>query len=152
MVGFVGSALLLLFLKLIFRNPKLYVPPEGDDQPPGWIRTVLIGTCGGVSFAHGSNDGQKGMGLLLLVLIGFFPLHYALTVNEPERAETVFAAVGELREDYQKAGIEMSEQLDKEPERDRDGAEGQGDIRGAAARQGHALGGAAGDRGRRSRV
>jgi phosphate/sulfate permease len=106
-VGFVGSALLLLLLKLIFRNPKLYVPPEGDDQPPGWIRTVLIGTCGGVSFAHGSNDGQKGMGLLLLVLIGFFPLHYALTVNEPERAEQVYAAALGLREDYQKAGVQM---------------------------------------------
>jgi phosphate/sulfate permease len=105
MVGFVGSALLLLFLKLIFRNPKLYVPPEGEDQPPGWIRTVLIGTCGGVSFAHGSNDGQKGMGLLLLVLIGFFPLHYALTVNNPESATEVFAAAGELREDFKKAGI-----------------------------------------------
>ena len=74
-VGFVGSALLLLLLKLCFRNPKLYVPPQGEDQPPTWIRTVLIGTCGGVSFAHGSNDGQKGMGLLLLVLVGFFPLH-----------------------------------------------------------------------------
>ena len=108
MVGFVGSALLLLFLKLIFRNPKLYVPPEGEDQPPGWIRTVLIGTCGGVSFAHGSNDGQKGMGLLLLVLIGFFPLHYALTVNNPESAAEVYAAAGELREDFQKAGVPVS--------------------------------------------
>lgn len=104
-VGFVGSALLLLFLKLIFRNPKLYVPPESDEQPPGWIRTVLIGTCGGVSFAHGSNDGQKGMGLLLLVLIGFFPLHYALTVNKPEHALAVYAAAGELREDFKKAGL-----------------------------------------------
>src|SRR6478736_6269918 len=98
-VGFIGSALLLLLLKLFIRNPKLYVPPQGEDQPPGWIRTVLIGTCGGVSFAHGSNDGQKGMGLLLLVLIGFFPLHYALTVNRPETAPVVQAAAGELRQE-----------------------------------------------------
>jgi PiT family inorganic phosphate transporter len=105
-------------LKLVFRNPKLYVPPEGDDQPPGWIRTVLIGTCGGVSFAHGSNDGQKGMGLLLLVLIGFFPLHYALTVNEPWRAKDVYAGVLELRGDYQRAGIPMPRRsiLEQEPQ------------------------------------
>lgn len=112
-VGFIGSALLLLLLKLFFRNPKLYVPPEGEDQPPAWIRTVLIGTCGGVSFAHGSNDGQKGMGLLLLVLIGFFPVHYALTVNHPHSAPEVYAAAGALREDYRKAGVGMTEALAK---------------------------------------
>jgi len=111
LVGFVFSALLLLVLKLIFREPRLYIPPQGDDRPPGWIRTVLIGTCGGVSFAHGSNDGQKGMGLLLLVLIGFFPLHYALTVNKPDIAPQVYAAAGELRGDYAKAGVEMSKKL-----------------------------------------
>ncbi len=107
MVGFVLSGALLLFLKLIFRSPRLYTPPQGDDRPPAAIRAVLIGTCGGVSFAHGSNDGQKGMGLLLLVLIGFFPLHYALTVKEPELAPTVLAAAGELRREYAKAGVEI---------------------------------------------
>jgi phosphate/sulfate permease len=113
MVGFAGSALLLLFLKLFFRDRRLYVPPAGDDQPPGWVRTVLIGTCGAVSFAHGSNDGQKGMGLLLLVLIGFFPLHYALTVNQPESVREVYHASIALREDYQKAGIGIPESLAK---------------------------------------
>jgi len=112
-VGFVGSALLLLILKLFFRDRRLYVPPQGEDQPPGWVRTVLIGTCGGVSFAHGSNDGQKGMGLLLLVLIGFFPLHYALTVNRPESAVEVHAGALALREDYQQAGVGMSESMAK---------------------------------------
>jgi phosphate/sulfate permease len=113
MVGFVLSALLLLLLKLIFRSPRLYTPPQGDDRPPSAIRAVLIGTCGGVSFAHGSNDGQKGMGLLLLVLIGFFPLHYALTVNKPERAPGVFAAAGEVRQEYAKAGVEVPEKVAK---------------------------------------
>jgi phosphate/sulfate permease len=112
-VGFVLSALLLLFLKLIFRSPRLYTPPQGDDRPPSAIRAVLIGTCGGVSFAHGSNDGQKGMGLLLLVLIGFFPLHYALTVNKPESAPVVYAAAGELREEYAKAGVPVPEKVAK---------------------------------------
>jgi phosphate/sulfate permease len=53
------------------------------------VRGVLLATCGGVSLAHGSNDGQKGMGLILLVLIGFLPAHYALNINDPSRAQTV---------------------------------------------------------------
>ncbi len=111
MVGFVLSGLLLLLLKVFFRSPRLYTPPQGDDRPPGAIRAVLIATCGGVSFAHGSNDGQKGMGLLLLVLIGFMPLHYALTVNKPDSAPAVFAAVGETREVYAKANAELPKKL-----------------------------------------
>jgi phosphate/sulfate permease len=105
LLGFVLSGLLLLALKVAFRSPRLYSPPHGDDRPPGAIRAVLIATCGGVSFAHGSNDGQKGMGLVLLVLIGFFPLHYALTVNEPESAPALYAAAGDLRAEYARAGV-----------------------------------------------
>jgi phosphate/sulfate permease len=112
LVGFILSALLLLLMKLIFRSPRLYTPPVGDDRPPTAIRAVLIATCGGVSFAHGSNDGQKGMGLLLLVLIGFMPIHYALTVNHPESAPKVYAAVGELRETYAKAGVAIPKSED----------------------------------------
>ncbi|MBA4188021.1 MAG: anion permease [Planctomycetaceae bacterium] len=111
LIGFVLAALLLLVLKTIFRSPRLYTPPQGDDKPPTAIRAVLIATCGGVSFAHGSNDGQKGMGLLLLVLIGFFPLHYALTVNHPELAPTVLVAAGELRQDYEKAGVPLPKKV-----------------------------------------
>ncbi len=85
-VGFIASAGLLLLMKSLVREPRLYVPPVGEDRPPGWIRYMLILTCGSVSFAHGSNDGQKGMGLILLVLIGFLPFHYALDTNKPGEA------------------------------------------------------------------
>ena len=51
-------------------HPALYKAPEGDEPPPWWIRGLLVLTCTGVSFAHGSNDGQKGMGLIMLILIG----------------------------------------------------------------------------------
>jgi phosphate/sulfate permease len=61
------------------------------------VRWVLIATCGGVSFAHGSNDGQKGMGLILLVLIGFLPAYYALDTNHPEEVRAVQAAIGKMR-------------------------------------------------------
>jgi len=84
LVGFCCAALLLLVLKFLVRNPALYKAPEGDKTPPWWIRGVLIATCTGVSFAHGSNDGQKGMGLIMLVLIGTVPTAYALNRALPE--------------------------------------------------------------------
>jgi len=78
MFGFIAAALLLLSLKVMMRNPALYEAPKGSAPPPLWIRAILIATCTGVSFAHGSNDGQKGMGLIMLILIGTVPTAYAL--------------------------------------------------------------------------
>jgi PiT family inorganic phosphate transporter len=77
-VGFVGAGLLLLLAKAFIKDPKLYAAPEGTAPPPFYIRCLLILTCTGVSFFHGSNDGQKGMGLIMLILIGTVPTAYAL--------------------------------------------------------------------------
>ena len=88
-LGFVVAAGLLLAMKRVIREPRLYHPPDEGDNPPHWVRGVLLATCGGVSFAHGSNDGQKGMGLILLALIGFLPAHYALDLNNPRQAKGV---------------------------------------------------------------
>jgi PiT family inorganic phosphate transporter len=84
LIGFVASALLLMALKLVARSPKLYQEPKGAEPPPLWIRSILILTCTGVSFAHGSNDGQKGMGLIMLILIGIVPTAYALNRALPD--------------------------------------------------------------------
>jgi PiT family inorganic phosphate transporter len=93
LVGFVFSALLLLALKLLVRNPTLYAAPKGNQPPPWWIRGILILTCTGVSFAHGSNDGQKGMGLIMLILIGTVPTAYALNrTPAPSHVESFTAA------------------------------------------------------------
>jgi len=81
MIGFIFAALLFLVLKTLVKRPELYRAPEGDAPPPLWIRAILIFTCGGVSFAHGSNDGQKGMGLIVLILVGILPGIYALDLN-----------------------------------------------------------------------
>jgi PiT family inorganic phosphate transporter len=78
LVGFFAAAIIFLLFKLIARDPRLYKAPEGTAPPPLWIRALLICTCGGVSFAHGSNDGQKGMGLIMLILVGTVPTAYAL--------------------------------------------------------------------------
>ena len=84
LIGFGLSALLLLTLKLTVRLPALYAEPRRDAPPPWWIRGILILTCTGVSFAHGSNDGQKGMGLIMLILIGVVPTAYALNRAMPD--------------------------------------------------------------------
>jgi PiT family inorganic phosphate transporter len=77
-VGFVCAALLLLLCKALIPNKALYQAPVGTEPPPFWIRGLLILTCTGVSFFHGSNDGQKGMGLIMLILIGTVPTAYAV--------------------------------------------------------------------------
>jgi PiT family inorganic phosphate transporter len=91
-VGFVLAALLLLLAKATIKIPSLYKAPEGNAPPPWWIRGLLILTCTGVSFAHGSNDGQKGMGLIMLILIGTVPTTYALNKSLPDSQIPVFEA------------------------------------------------------------
>jgi len=90
-VGFVLSALLLLLMKYLIKRPELYESPKGNAPPPLWIRGLLILTCTGVSFAHGSNDGQKGMGLIMLILIGVVPTVYALNRSMPPSQMQEFA-------------------------------------------------------------
>jgi len=84
LAGFFLAALLLMVCKLVIRIPALYKAPVGSAPPPWWIRGLLILTCTGVSFAHGSNDGQKGMGLIMLILIGTVPTAYALNRALPD--------------------------------------------------------------------
>jgi inorganic phosphate transporter, PiT family len=90
LLGF-GAALLLMFvLRMVARNPMLYRTPEADAPPPKGIRALLIFTCTAVSFSHGSNDGQKGMGLIMLILIGCAPTAYALNRTLPASSTPAF--------------------------------------------------------------
>jgi inorganic phosphate transporter, PiT family len=81
LVGFLLAGGLLLLSKELLKNRSLYEEPRGDQPPPMWIRAILFLTCTGVSFAHGSNDGQKGVGLIMLILIGILPTHYAINTK-----------------------------------------------------------------------
>jgi len=83
--GFALAAILLLVLKtvLVKVTPALFGEPKNNEAPPWWIRGILILTCTLVSFFHGSNDGQKGMGLIMLILIGTVPTAYALNRTMP---------------------------------------------------------------------
>ena len=96
LIGFIAAALLLLALRAFVKNAALYREPAGKKPPPWWIRGLLVLTCTGVSFAHGSNDGQKGMGLIMLILIGTVPMAYALNRAMPADQATQFAAVAQV--------------------------------------------------------
>jgi PiT family inorganic phosphate transporter len=93
--GFALAGALLLLLKSIVRIPALYAEPKGDQPPPWWIRAILILTCTLVSFFHGSNDGQKGMGLIMLILIGTVPTAYALNRAMPASEMQTFATTSQ---------------------------------------------------------
>ncbi|PJI55835.1 anion permease [Methylobacterium radiotolerans] len=122
--GFVAAALLLLALKFAVRRKDLYEAPKGEAPPPLWIRGLLILTCTLVSFFHGGNDGQKGMGLIMLILIGAAPTAYALNrtmnsdatpafVQTSQAASTVFAghAGGKPRPDASQARKTVADAL-----------------------------------------
>jgi PiT family inorganic phosphate transporter len=75
--AFIGVSVVLAS-KWLSNYPAIFEAPKGNNPPPLPIRALLILTCSGVSFSHGSNDGQKGMGLIMLILIGTVPTAYAL--------------------------------------------------------------------------
>jgi inorganic phosphate transporter, PiT family len=92
-IGFALSALLLLWARYCHPDPRLHQAPVKGSNPPWWVRMTLIGTCTGVSFAHGSNDGQKGMGLVMLILIGVVPAQFALNLEERDCGAKAYQSV-----------------------------------------------------------
>ena len=111
-VGFVFSALLLLLFKALIKDPRLFEAPKGDAPPPFWIRGLLVLTCTGVSFAHGSNDGQKGMGLIMLILIGTVPTAYALNHAVGYSQVQDFVAVSEQAAKVLSAHVDTNAVMD----------------------------------------
>lgn len=83
--GFGAALLLMMFLRKFVKSEKLFHVPQGEnDKPSFFVRLLLIITCTLVSFFHGSNDGQKGVGLLMLILIAFLPATFAIDHNIPQ--------------------------------------------------------------------
>ncbi len=92
-IGFGLAAIVFFLFKAVLKDPRLYEAPKGTEPPPFYIRALLVLTCTGVSFAHGSNDGQKGMGLIMLILVGTVPTAYALNHAVDKGSVQTFAAV-----------------------------------------------------------
>jgi inorganic phosphate transporter, PiT family len=116
-VGFVFAGLLLLLIKVVIKDPRLFEAPKGDAPPPFWIRGLLVLTCTGVSFAHGSNDGQKGMGLIMLILIGTVPTAYALNHAVGYSQVQDFVAVSEQAAKVMSAHVDENAVID-DPRKD----------------------------------
>ncbi|NVO03417.1 MAG: inorganic phosphate transporter [Bacteroidetes bacterium] len=76
--GFGLAFLIMYLLNHFIKNKEIFKTPPVDKTPPMWIRSIMVLTCTGVSFSHGSNDGQKGVGLVMIILIAIIPVHFAL--------------------------------------------------------------------------
>jgi PiT family inorganic phosphate transporter len=106
--GFAMTIVLMLIIRNLTKKTSygdsLFKEPKKNNPPPVVIRALLILTCGSVSLGHGSNDGQKGVGLIMLILIGIVPTHFALNskispsslVPEIQRIETVLTSIDSI--------------------------------------------------------
>ena len=119
-----GMALGLMYLLkvLIKKNKTIFKEPPAKKAPPLWIRSILILTCTSVSFSHGSNDGQKGVGLIMIILIGIVPFKFAIDhdkspealLNKVNKVEIVLnkVDVNKLKADDKKNFSIISDRLD----------------------------------------
>ena len=82
LMGFGFTMGILVLMRYFIKDARVFHAPKNNQPPPKWIRGLLIFTCTGVSFAHGSNDGQKGVGLIMLILISIAPMHFALDLEK----------------------------------------------------------------------
>ena len=79
--GFALAIILMYILKKTITNKEIFKEPKKKSPPPVWIRSLLIVTCTLVSFFHGRNDGQKGIGLVMVILIAFLPGYFAINTT-----------------------------------------------------------------------
>jgi inorganic phosphate transporter, PiT family len=116
-LGFVLSGALYFLLRRTVHDRHLY-EPVGDRPPVWWMRGVLILTCTGVSFAHGTNDGQKSIGLIMLTIIGLFPALFALNPTAasvirslPQLAAQAAPLIQQYGDDEKTQAIEAAQRL-----------------------------------------
>ncbi|WP_131114211.1 inorganic phosphate transporter [Lichenihabitans psoromatis] len=118
-LGFVFSLLLFYVIKALIHDKALYTVPEEGKPPVWWMRGLLILTCTGVSFSHGTNDGQKSIGLIMLTVIGLAPAVYAINQDiKPEAIQHLSQAmpqaadlIGRFGDDQKQLGVEAAKKL-----------------------------------------
>jgi PiT family inorganic phosphate transporter len=105
LLGFGLALIVFMIFRLLFHRGDLYRPPHDDQPPAAWVRALLIATCTGVSFSHGTNDGQKSIGMIMLVIIGLMPTAYALNFSvSAQQLHAVAAEMPAAAELIQRAG------------------------------------------------
>ena len=104
LLGFLLALGLFQLGKRVLHDKALFAPPKEGQPPVWWMRGVLVATCTGVSFAHGTNDGQKSIGLIMLTVIGLVPASFGLNMDTPpdvlERINGSMGATSQLIERY----------------------------------------------------
>lgn len=88
-IGFGATILMMFIAERFIKNRAIFEEPKEDKKAPFWIKATLVGTCTAVSYAHGNNDGQKGVGLIMVILIAFVPLQFALNHNQDIRKTAI---------------------------------------------------------------
>jgi PiT family inorganic phosphate transporter len=118
MLGFLLAGGLYGILRLVLRRGSLFEPPEGDKQPVWWLRGLLFLTCTGVSFSHGTNDGQKSIGLIMLTIIGLMPATFALNPDAHDQltqlgrnAAQAIPLIQQYGDDQKQAGLQAAQAL-----------------------------------------
>jgi len=81
-IGFSLALGLMFLLKKLVKNKAMFKEPDSENPPPFLMRAILVLTCTSVSFSHGSNDGQKGVGLIMIILIGIIPFQFAINKSD----------------------------------------------------------------------
>ncbi len=109
--GFSMAIVLMFILRSFIQDKTIFKEPAPDGKPPRWIQAILITTCSLVSFFHGSNDGQKGVGLMMIVLMTFLPMQFALKSFEPEATMKSLAVIEQSMQTYTQNGQISSEVL-----------------------------------------
>ncbi len=109
-LGLVGAGGLYALLRLVVRRGHLFEPPEEGKPPVLWLRGLLILTCTSVSFSHGTNDGQKSIGLIMLTIIGLMPASYALNPNVPQQLSQISRNAGAAIPLIQHYGDDLKDQ------------------------------------------
>jgi phosphate/sulfate permease len=109
--GFGLTMFFVLLLKRFMKKSDIFDEPKKKKAPPLWIRSILVLTCTSVSFSHGSNDGQKGVGLILIILIGIAPLRFAL--NHEKKADQLFQQVSSVERVIDKIDMSKASATDR---------------------------------------
>ena len=110
-LGLVGAGGLYGILRLVLRSHgHLFEPPDGDKPPVWWLRGLLVLTCTAVSFSHGTNDGQKSIGLIMLTIIGLMPATYALNPDASDQLAHLSEYAGQAIPLIQRHGDDRKDQ------------------------------------------
>jgi len=96
-LGFLIAGAVYLAIRYLVRMPALFTPPKPDEKPHPVVRALLILTCTSVSFSHGSNDGQKSIGLIMLTIIGLMPATFAMNPNHAANRADLVTFAGTAR-------------------------------------------------------